>query len=404
MDSQNIQTVLALKFEDYGRAPIMEAAVEPILGKGIFTSDGAEWGRARAMVKPIFTRSQITDYSALQNHVDRALALIPRNGEEVDLQPIFKKLYLDVSTEFLFGESTNTLDSGSAKVDAPCFITAFDQALISIREGTSWTFFERLRGKKTSKHKSFDQIQQLVDIFIAQAEDRGRLEKLESDSHVHLVDELLYQTNDRQLVRSQLLNLFAAARDTAAVAISDVFFQLARHPDVWLGLRQEVAAIDGPLTFELLKSMSYLQNVLRECLRLIGPAGFSQRACLKDSILPTGGGVDGQQPTLVHRGDMIMMNFQALHHDEDFWGESVEDFRPERWKTARPSWEYIPFLGGPRICPAQQMMMGQLSYVLVRFVQEFSSIRNRDPEHKFIEQWKLLCESRNGVKVSFTTA
>ncbi|KAI9693914.1 MAG: hypothetical protein M1822_003185 [Bathelium mastoideum] len=402
MEPQNIKTILALKFDDYGVAPVKAATVEPFLGKGIFTSDGADWAEARAMVKPIFTRSQITDFSSFSNHVDRALALVPRNGEEIDLQPIFKKLYLDVSTEFLFGESTNTLDPDAAKVDATGFITAFDQALTSIRKGYDWTLFKRLRGKRTGKQQSFSQVQQLVDKYVAQAFELRRTEKIVGDGRIYLVDELLKQTNDRYFVRSQLLNFFAAARDTAPVAISDVFFQLARHPDVWSKLRSEVVTIREPLSFDLFKSMTYLQSVLKECLRLIAPAGFSRRGCLKDSILPTGGGATGQQPTLVQKGDIVQINFQALQHDEELWGKSVEEFRLERWETARPSWEYLPFLGGARVCPAQQMMISQLSYIVVRFVQEFAAIRNRDPEERFVEQWKLLCESRNGVKVSFT--
>lgn len=92
MDPKNAQTVLALKMESFGVAPMRQAATEPFLGRGIFTSDGNEWARARAMIKPMFARSQIADFSMFEKHVERALALIPRDGATVDLQPIFKML------------------------------------------------------------------------------------------------------------------------------------------------------------------------------------------------------------------------------------------------------------------------------------------------------------------------
>ena len=39
-----------------------------------------------------------------------------------------------------------------------------------------------------------------------------------------------------------------------------------------------------------------------------------------------------------------------MHRRRDYFGEDVEVFRPERWETLRPGWEYLPFNGGPRIC------------------------------------------------------
>lgn len=104
---------------------------------------------------------------------------------------------------------------------------------------------------------------------------------------------------------------------------------------------------------------------------------------------------------LALKGDMIMINFQAMQRDPELWGDDAKVFRPERWEAARPSWEYLPFLGGGRICPAQQMATGQMAYVLARFAQEFPSIENKDPEESFVEEIKMLVESRNGVQVAF---
>ena len=40
----------------------------------------------------------------------------------------------------------------------------------------------------------------------------------------------------------------------------------------------------------------------------------------------------------------------TMHRRKDFYGEDAEEFKPERWETLRPGWEYLPFNGGPRIC------------------------------------------------------
>lgn len=215
------------------------------------------------------------------------------------------------------------------------------------------------------------------------------------------------------------MNVFFPARDSTAIGVSNVFFQLARHPRVWDKLRKEVVDIaPGALTIELLNSMKYLRNVINESgssalfyfvtmtrltysgLRLHSPVGHAARTCLKDSTLPRGGGPDGKLPIFVPKGQYIEIHFDAMQRDEDLWGADAQDFRPERWETHRVGWEYAPFLGGPRVCPAKQMVLTETAYVVVRLLQEFKGIECRDPEMMYLERQRMTTESRNGVQVA----
>ena len=92
MDPRNIQSVLALDFARYGVEPTRAISAEPLLGKGVFTSDGEFWAFSRKLGKPLFARAQIADYAQFETHVDRLLSLIPRDGSTVDLQPLFKRV------------------------------------------------------------------------------------------------------------------------------------------------------------------------------------------------------------------------------------------------------------------------------------------------------------------------
>lgn len=80
------------------------------------------------------------------------------------------------------------------------------------------------------------------------------------------------------------------------------------------------------------------------------------------------------------------------------------EFGPERWENLRTTREYIPFIGGGRICPAQQMAPIEVFYLVVRFMQEFKVIENRDSEKKFVARMKLSMESKHGMKVGFEVA
>ena len=99
MEPKNIQTVLTLSFDNFGVVPVevkRNSSQEsnkgnPLMSKGIFTADGPIWEHARSLIKPTFSRQQITDFPSLEKHFSKLLALIPQDGSTVDLKPLLKR-------------------------------------------------------------------------------------------------------------------------------------------------------------------------------------------------------------------------------------------------------------------------------------------------------------------------
>jgi len=116
-----------------------------------------------------------------------------------------------------------------------------------------------IRGSDKIWKEACAEVHTFVDEHIQKAMERKNMQ-----SQGAFVDILLSELGDPLKVRSQLLNMFQAARDSTAISASNMFFNLARHPLVWNKLREEILAISGPLSFELFKSMKYLQCVLKE--------------------------------------------------------------------------------------------------------------------------------------------
>ena len=56
------------------------------------------------------------------------------------------------------------------------------------------------------------------------------------------------------------------------------------------------------------------------------------------------------------------------------------------------------------MCPAQNQVLTQVSYLLVRFAQNFRSVENRDTVPECVEQIKMTVKSRNGVKIAVVPA
>lgn len=217
--------------------------------------------------------------------------------------------------------------------------------------------------------------------------------------------ELVKSTRDPIELRSQLLNILLAGRDTTAGLLGWTFYTLARHPESYTKLRniilEQFGTYDDPrnITFANLKGCQYLQHVLQEILRLFATVPLNSRRATKDTTLPRGGGPDGQSPIYIKKGQEINYMVHVMHRRKDIWGPDASEFRPERWVGRKPGWEFLPFNGGPRICLGQQFALTEAGYVLVRMLQRFEGIENADPSEIVKHQYSLTtsplkCEVR----------
>lgn len=169
VDPENIKTVLSLRFKDYSlgeRGPIMG----PLLGRGIFVTDGTEWAHSRAVLRPNFVKDQVADLSMVDRHIGDLMALIrpyAQAGTTIDLQPIFLRFTLDSATEFLFNQSTDTLSHPGPKEKA--FSEAFQLALNDIATAFRMGPFWRLRRTNAKVLEAYKVCRSYVDQFVDNA-------------------------------------------------------------------------------------------------------------------------------------------------------------------------------------------------------------------------------------------
>jgi cytochrome P450 len=89
IEPKNVQAILATKFKDFDLGHYRNKALRPLLGQGIFASDGEVWEHSRALVRPNFVRNQISDIDIYEKHVSKLIEHIPQDGSTVDLQELF---------------------------------------------------------------------------------------------------------------------------------------------------------------------------------------------------------------------------------------------------------------------------------------------------------------------------
>lgn len=166
------------------------------------------------------------------------------------------------------------------------------------------------------------QVHTFIDHFVQSALARSRGEKsgsagggddAEKQKYVFL-HALAEQTQDPVELRSQLLNILLAGRDTTASTLGWFFYLVAlpENEKVYQRLRtiilDEFGTYSNPknITFETLKNCQYLQWCINETLRVYPIVPVNARTAVVDTCLPTGGGPDGKSPVYVKKGEDVL--------------------------------------------------------------------------------------------------
>jgi cytochrome P450 len=272
IEPDNIKTVLALNFKDYGIGHRLEQ-FGPLLGAGIFDTDGDHWAASRALIRPNFTRDQVADLGAFERLIPDLFALIPRDGETVvDLQDLFFRYTIDSATEFLFGQSVGSLKK-TAKSELD-FADAFNYAQEAIRMRNILGPLAGFRSDpKADRCNTIcrEFAQQFVEEAVrAAGSDSDAQEKDSSKSRngqkYIFSHELARRTADKRRILDELMNVLLAGRDTTASLLSNMFFMLAKNPAMWAKLRREVATLEGRVpVYEELRNLKYLKCCMNEC-------------------------------------------------------------------------------------------------------------------------------------------
>ena len=154
-EPDNIKTLLSLNFNSWGLGEDRKKGFAPLLGEGIFTTDGAAWQHSRDLLRPNFTRSQISDLPMFEKHVSNLIQVIPRDGSTIDLQSLFFRSTIDIAIEFLFGESNNCLAPSAENDRYTKFGKAFNYCQGTVEDGewnfTLWGLLPNRRFKRECK-------------------------------------------------------------------------------------------------------------------------------------------------------------------------------------------------------------------------------------------------------------
>ncbi|MCJ1466204.1 hypothetical protein MMC07_004823 [Pseudocyphellaria aurata] len=371
-DPENIKALFSTQAREFELPVARRENMRAAFGESLFTKIGDGWKYSHDLIRPQFARPQIANLDIIERHMQRLMKLLKENEhgwtEEVDLLPLFTNLTFDSMTEFFLGESVDSQTfhdpdpehiKPQDRPDPAKFVKDFAQTLrwivnrVWLGRGywilTSWSFINHCKG-----------IRSFVDWYVDAALKRDQKSKEFNDCSTSrrfiLLNELARECRNPVVLRNEVLALFAAGRRPTTALIVWMIGFLARHPSIFDELRRTILADFGTynnpkeITFESLKACQYLNNCINETFRIASILPLNLRGAVQDTTLPTGGGPDRTQPIFVPKGHIVVINYHAMQHRADIWGDDVEEFNPDRFQGRKFSWEFLPFGAGPRNC------------------------------------------------------
>jgi len=182
------------------------------------------------------------------------------------------------------------------------------------------------------------------------------------------VDEQGESLTDNE-IQDNILLLLYAGHDTSSSTLTVLLKFLAENPHCYEEVLREQLNIAGSkeagqlLEWEDLQRMKYSWRVAQEALRLFPAAQGSFRKAIKEFIY------DG---FTIPKGWKLHWTVNSTHQKSEYFS-NPEKFDPSRFEgEGPPPYTFVPFGGGPRMCPGNEFARMEILIFLHNIVKNFN--------------------------------
>lgn len=177
-------------------------------------------------------------------------------------------------------------------------------------------------------------------------------------------------------IKKQLNTFVIAGHDTTTSSVSWTMYLLGHHPEIQQRVREEIDQYleelnenNEQITVANLKKLTYLNNVIKESLRLYPPGPFIARKGRAPLVI-------NEQITIPANVDVLFL-IQHIHTQEKYFKNPLQFF-PERFELCKeePGWvtnaAYMPFVSGLRVCLGRDYALAQQKILFVNLLSRYT--------------------------------
>jgi cytochrome P450 len=348
------------------KTPQMRHALSPLLGDGLFISDGDLWRQRRRIVAPIVHASRMplfapTMVEAASETAER-WAQMPE-GAPIDALREMATLTAEIICRTIFGPKLGSEHAGEIVAAFSAYQREVGQIDLPYMLGLpDWV----PRFQMPSVHRAAKRIDRVLDDIIRRCEERvaggdnSMIRMLLEASDPETGGKL-----DREALRNEAAVIFMAGHETTANSLAWTWYLLSQAPEVEARLHAELHAVLGGRRPDLddLPQLVYTRAVFEEAIRLYPPVPLLGRQALREERI---------RNRIIAAGSLLVVIPWLLHRHRQLWDEP-DAFIPERFlpenAAQRQRYSYIPFSVGPRVCAGQAFGLSEAILCLATLAQ-----------------------------------
>jgi cytochrome P450 len=366
------------------KSPTMRHMLKPLIGDGLFISDGETWRKRRRLVSPIVHVSNTSAFAPVMADTAREMAErwaeLPE-GAPIDALAEMARLTAEIICRAIFGQELGqerAREIVEGFTDFQHTVSLID--LPSLLGLPDWW----PRWRPPTLFRSTRRIQRTLDDIIATWRKRANAEGSSFIGQLlEARDEETGEPLSHEAVRNEAIVIFMAGHETTANTLAFAWFLISQAPDVEARLHQELERILGgrPPTLADVPNLAYTRAIIEETLRLYPPIPVLAREAMSDEV------IEGQK---VPKNSLLMVVPFLLHRKKGLW-EKPDHFLPERFlpggSGAPSKWAYVPFSIGPRICAGLAFGLTEAIICLATLAQCFTL--ELEPGYRVEPVWQV---------------
>lgn len=376
-----VKFVLQSGFPYFSENLTVDREADPLLFYDPFFQSGQKWKDSRAIFVSAFSSKKLKNtIPSITDNCEKLVEYLERkcgnkHSIELEVKDLFSKYTLGVAANSILSIDGHAFIDREEKNSLRSMMDSLFEISVSVGIRQNLVFALPVLSRWFSTGFTPKWVNEGFQKIVKDVESARKTDGiLRNDILQHIKEYLKDKNSDRDELPAHTYAFFVEQYETSSLTLSLLCYLAAKYPEIQQKMRDEVEEIlkkYGTIySYEAINDMIYLEQAIKEALRLFPPGGRMMKFCSKPVTLE---GPDGLTCSL-KKGEEVHISVFGLHLDPKYW-DNPEEFIPERFnkenEKQRPSHVYLAFGEGPRMCPGLRMAFLQVRAAMATVLKHY---------------------------------